>query len=83
MSSGDGYCNDENNNEACFFDGGDCCGPGHETFSNCTECKCLEDIKIGGALNAKILYKYVGSKSFNAEFNIFLAKFKHGYHLNS
>ena len=22
----DGLCDDENNNEACFFDGGDCCG---------------------------------------------------------
>ena len=22
----DGYCDDVNNNEACFFDGGDCCG---------------------------------------------------------
>ena len=23
---GDGYCNDENNNAGCHFDGGDCCG---------------------------------------------------------
>ena len=23
---GDGYCDDVNNNEGCFFDGGDCCG---------------------------------------------------------
>ena len=24
---GDGFCDDENNNEGCQFDGGDCCGP--------------------------------------------------------
>ena len=52
LSSGDGWCNDENNNEACFFDGGDCC---RIQFNqpNCTECECLEDIKLGGALNKK------------------------------
>ena len=22
---GDGYCDDDNNNDACQFDGGDCC----------------------------------------------------------
>ena len=38
---GDNYCDDENNNEACFFDGGDCCGPNVSTQS-CTECLCLE-----------------------------------------
>ena len=68
MSSGDGYCNDENNNEACFFDGGDCCSRHGIDRSNCTECECLEDNKLGAALNAKILYKYVQSKQ-NAEFN--------------
>ena len=83
MSSGDGYCNDENNNEACFFDGGDCCRKDVVNKSNCTECECLEDIKLGGALNKKMLYEYVQSKLFIAEFNIFLAIFKHGYHLNS
>ena len=38
---GDNYCNDENNNEACFFDGGDCCGSNVNT-QYCTECQCLE-----------------------------------------
>ena len=37
----DGYCDDENNNEACFFDGGDCCGSNVNT-QYCTECQCLE-----------------------------------------
>ena len=49
LSYKDGYCNDENNNEACFFDGGDCCGP---TWWNCTECKCLEDITLGRVFKA-------------------------------
>ena len=37
---GDNYCDDENNNEACFFDGGDCCGSNVNT-NCCTECLCL------------------------------------------
>ena len=38
---GDTYCDDENNNEACFFDGGDCCGSNVNT-QYCTLCQCLE-----------------------------------------
>ena len=38
----DGYCDDDNNKEACFFDGGDCCGPNVNT-EYCTECQCLSD----------------------------------------
>ena len=34
----DGYCDDQNNKEACFFDGGDCCGP--NVFTDfCTVCQ--------------------------------------------
>ena len=36
---GDGWCDDENNNESCGFDGGDCCGPNVNT-QYCTECIC-------------------------------------------
>ena len=36
----DGYCNDENNNAGCGFDGGDCCGPDVKT-AYCSECQCL------------------------------------------
>ena len=38
----DGKCDDENNNEACFFDGGDCCGP-NANLGYCFECQCLEE----------------------------------------
>jgi len=38
---GDGYCDDENNNSECDWDGGDCCGSDVDT-SFCTECACLE-----------------------------------------
>ena len=41
---GDLMCDDVNNNEACFFDGGDCCGSNVNTAA-CTECLCLE---LGG-----------------------------------
>ena len=40
---GDGYCDDQNNNEACLFDGGDCCG-GVIDPNFCTECLCLEEV---------------------------------------
>ena len=40
----DGYCDDVSNNEACFFDGGDCCGSNVNT-AYCTVCQCLE---VGG-----------------------------------
>merc|ERR1719219_1411108 len=38
---GDGYCDDDNNNAGCQFDGGDCCG-NHVEKDFCTECKCLQ-----------------------------------------
>ena len=34
---GDGFCHDYNNNEACFFDGGDCYGL-NTNMIYCTEC---------------------------------------------
>ena len=37
---GTGVCNDENNNAACGFDGGDCCGPEVNT-DYCTICECI------------------------------------------
>ena len=36
---GNGYCNDETNNEGCSYDGGDCCGPNVDT-TYCIECIC-------------------------------------------
>ena len=38
----DGECDDVNNNEACFFDGGDCCGSNVNT-QYCNICQCLEE----------------------------------------
>ena len=38
---GDGWCDDENNNDDCNFDGGDCClDPINADY--CTECICYE-----------------------------------------
>ena len=37
---GDGYCDDENNNAGCGFDGGDCCGSDVKT-AYCSVCQCL------------------------------------------
>ena len=37
----DGYCDDENNNANCEYDGGDCCGDNVDTIY-CTQCQCLD-----------------------------------------
>jgi hypothetical protein len=37
---GDNYCDDENNNAGCEYDGGDCCGDDVNT-TYCSECACL------------------------------------------
>merc|ERR1712079_667493 len=39
---GDGYCDDDNNNDACQFDGGDCCNQSTIQWNMyCYECECL------------------------------------------
>jgi len=39
---GDNYCDDENNNAACQFDGGDCCNNSNQFWDwYCSECACL------------------------------------------
>ena len=38
---GNNYCNDENNNEKCNWDGGDCCGNDRNT-DFCSVCECFE-----------------------------------------
>ena len=40
---GNGYCNDENNNCGCDWDGGDCCGSNVNTQS-CLACECKDDM---------------------------------------
>ena len=37
---GDGYCDDENNNEECQWDGDDCCNGGSTEY--CGVCECLD-----------------------------------------
>merc|ERR1712159_70434 len=41
---GDGYCDDNNNNCACKYDGGDCCGKSGKSaqFSYCQACACKD-----------------------------------------
>merc|ERR1711934_751181 len=42
---GDGNCDDDNNNQGCEFDGGDCCSKslgGDVQKDYCKECKCLD-----------------------------------------
>ena len=39
---GNGYCDDDNNNKECIYDGGDCCGYCIST-AFCTSCECFLD----------------------------------------
>merc|ERR1712062_910596 len=41
---GDNYCDDENNNAGCEWDGGDCCGDDVKT-QYCSACECLDPAK--------------------------------------
>merc|ERR1712003_585393 len=49
---GDGNCDDNNNNEGCAYDGGDCCaksvegGKVKETY--CQQCACIDPANQGG-----------------------------------
>ena len=44
----DGYCDDENNNEECGWDGGDCCGDNVNT-QYCSVCECLDPTENGNS----------------------------------
>ena len=40
---GDNFCDDDNNHEACEYDGGDCCGNTADYWDYyCDECQCLD-----------------------------------------
>merc|ERR1711923_478211 len=40
---GDYYCDDQNNNAGCQWDGGDCCGNDSDSWDNfCSACECLD-----------------------------------------
>ena len=49
---GDGYCDDETNNEICVWDGGDCCGDNVNT-NYCNDCNCDKGDAPGQEYNGK------------------------------
>ena len=57
---GDNYCNDENNNCGCEWDGGDCCGD-YVNTQWCSACECLDpDPELDGCkyqLSLCVLHK--------------------------
>ena len=57
---GDNYCDDENNNAGCDYDGGDCCGTNVNTYF-CSACQCLDPFYLAGKLFSKttILEQYL------------------------
>ena len=51
---GNGFCNDETNNDECNYDGGDCCG----TCVNsefCSDCACLGGLNKNGFPRALLI----------------------------
>ena len=60
---GNGFCNDETNNEDCNFDGGDCCGP-CILKDNCLECSCMD-----GENSHEVLHPLIGNYQCNDETN--------------
>ena len=45
LNAKDQYCDDENNNFECNFDGGACCNNDASGWNNyCIDCECLEDL---------------------------------------
>ena len=61
---GDGFCNDETNNENCNYDGGDCCGYNINT-DFCSDCKCyVNEACVAGT------HPFVGDGFCNDETNI-------------
>ena len=55
---GDGFCDDEANDEKCFYDLGDCCQfENPETFFTCSSCQCKVNVsnwlnnQVGGHLS--------------------------------
>ena len=60
---GDGFCDDQNNNGACNFDGGDCCG------SNITTLHCSECICFGNFSNCSASLALIGNGFCNNEAN--------------
>ena len=65
---GDGYCQDETNNGACNYDGGDCCGSCVVT-EHCTECQCLGGVDGIELSNPLIGDGYCQDETNNAECN--------------
>ena len=67
---GDGYCDDENNNCGCEWDGGDCCGSNVNT-QLCSGCECLDPNYSKSSNNLTFL-----SKKYFALFETALSIFK-------
>ena len=55
---GNGFCNDESNNEGCIYDGGDCCGACVKT-EQCRECVCHEGGESASDFSCKLFFQDV------------------------
>ena len=55
---GDDWCDDENNDLECEWDGGDCCGD-NVNFQYCSDCLCLDPTENGNSCQLfKEYYKW-------------------------
>ena len=66
---GDGFCDDETNNQGCNFDGGDCCGS-CIVKSHCSDCLCLQpDVDEHNITNALVGDGYCNDDTNNPDCN--------------
>ena len=67
---GDGYCDDDTNNEDCLFDGGDCCGYNVITYY-CTECFChhIETCSAANVTHPMVGNSFCDDETNNVECN--------------
>ena len=70
---GDGMCNDETNNQECYYDGGDCCGSCIIT-DFCVNCTCIGV----GSNNPEVMNPLIGDGICHDEFNTETCNFDGG-----
>lgn len=62
-TKGDGYCDDENNNCGCGWDGGDCCTSFRKDYkTRCTECVCSDPDSVRGSSPCLLDWPCVASR---------------------
>merc|ERR1712223_958288 len=79
---GDNYCDDENNNCGCDWDGGDCCGSNVNTYY-CSACECLDPHASGSRKKQNLNETISKSEKKQEKIKVEKYQYHHGKHLRS